>query len=445
MDTRRTPHGERQRKALLAEIVAQGDALEKHYLEIKRQLDFSSKEETTKIAKFILGAANRLPAIAERHFGGYAVMVIGVEQGGMPGVPAGIEMLDIEQKINKFLSPGGPRWELERAPADVPGQEVIFILVDPPQQGDPIYLCRADFQGSKVKLANGDIYVRTQGQTRKASALEIDDLMTRAGQKTLPMPELTVTLEGEAHHLDLTPEKRDSFMRKQIEKARSDHLSSPAPDKVQENLIFQRVNPRALLGLDSSGVSPETFNRQANKWEKQVRDDWEKNLGRIAGAALPGLVINVGNRQSNFLESVRLDLLIENAYGVDIEEPKDVSPENIFPPVIKKRNPYEVDYSLLDPGLNRFRSPVYRYPLRWENAGNNLQVTIELDQLRPGTPWTSDGDDFVVIARHDATALSGTWRATVRGQHRAFDGEVSIPVRTGHNIINLYRILNDNA
>lgn len=118
---------------------------------------FTSKEETTKIAKFNLGAANRLPATADRHFGGYAVMVIGAEKGGLPGVPAGTEILDIEQKINKFLLPGGPQWELERASADDPKHEVLFIVVDPPKDGDPVYLCRAEFHGAEVKLGNGDI------------------------------------------------------------------------------------------------------------------------------------------------------------------------------------------------------------------------------------------------------------------------------------------------
>lgn len=445
MDTSRTPHGERQRTALLAEIVAEGDAVEKHYLEIKRQLDFSSKEETTKIAKFILGAANRLPSTAKRHFGGYAVMVIGAEQGGLPGVPAGIEMLDIEQKINKFLSPGGPQWELERAPADTPGQEVIFILVDPPQDGDPIYPCRAEFQGDKVKLSNGDIYVRTQGQTRRATAPEIDDLMTRAGQKTLPTPELTATLESEAHHLDLTPEKLDSFICKQIEGARSEHLPSLDSGIGQENPIFQRVNTRVLLGLDPSRTSPEAFSRQADKWEKQIRVGWEKNLGRIAGAALPGLVIKLGNRQSTFLEAVRLDLVLEGAYGVDIEDPEDVSMGKLFPPVIKKRNPYAPESLLSSSILSSVRPAISQYPLTWKNIGENLQVTIELDELRPGTPWASDGDDFVVIARHDVAALTGTWRATVRGHHRAFEGEVSLPVRASHNIVTLYQILGDKA
>lgn len=440
MDTRRPPHGERQRNALLAEIVSGGDTAEKHYLEIKRQLDFSSKEETTKVAKFILGASNRLPETAERHFGGYAVMVVGAEKGGLPGVPAGTEILDIEQKINKFLLPGGPQWELERAPADTPGQEVLFIVVDPPRDGDPVFLCRSGFQGSNAKLANGDIYVRVQGQTRKATAPEIDDLMIRVGKKTLPGPELTVSLEGDAHYLDLTPDRVDLFIQNQIAKARTEHLSSSA-SAAPGSPLFAALSTPSLLGLDSSRVSPEAFERQAGEWEEQVRAEWQQNLGRIAGAALPGLIVELGNRQSTFLEAVRVDLVIEGAWGVSQEDPQDVTPSVLFPPVIEKRNPFGHDLGILGRNLNSIRPTLSRYPLKWKNAGDNLHITIELDQLRPGTPWASDGDDLVVVSRQNVTGLSGTWRATVRGHHQAFDGEVSLPVRGAHNIQTLYQQL----
>ncbi|WP_133162918.1 hypothetical protein [Arthrobacter glacialis] len=434
---------------MLAEILAGGDTAEKHYLEIKRQLDFSSKEETTKLAKFILGAANRLPATADRHFGGYAVMVIGAEKGGLPGVPAGTEVLDIEQKINKFLLPGGPQWELERAPADNPGQEVLFILVDPPQDGDPIYLCRAEYQGEKslpgkvkVNLSNGDIYVRAQGQTRKATAPEIDDLVTRAGKKSLPMPELTITLEGDAHHLDLTPERLNHFIDSRVEKARTEHLSLPASAAAQGSPLFAGLSAQMLLGLNSSSLSPEAFNRQALEWEKQIRAEWQENLGRIAGAAFPGLVIQLGNRQSNFLEAVRFDLTLKDAYGVNTEDAEDVTPKKLFPPVITRRSPFDHGLGLLAPNFNGIGSALSRYPLKWKNVGQNLHITIELDQLRPGTPWASDDDDLVVISLNHVTTLSGTWRATVRGHHEAFEGDVSLPVHPEQNINTLYQQLN---
>lgn len=448
MDTSRPPHGERQRRALLAEIQAGGDAVENHYLELKRQLDFTSKEETTKIAKFILGASNRLPATAARHFGGYAVMVIGAVKGGLPGVPAGTEVLAIEQKINRFLHPGGPQWELERMPADTPGREVIFILVDPPQDGDPIYPCRSEYQGDKVEpgkekvnLSNGDIYFRAQGQTRKATAPEIDALMTRAGKKSLPTPELTMSLTGDAHHLDLAPEQLNHFIDKQIEKAKTEYLSPSTSWAAQEGPLFGGVTAQMLLALDPSSLSPEAFKRQAIEWEKQIRAEWQENLGRVAGAALQGLVIELGNRQSTFLEAVRFDLVLEDAYGVNVEDPSDVTAKKLFPPVIVKSSSFAYGMGLLQPDLSRTSPGLSQYPLKWKNSGENLHVTVELDELRPGTPWISEGDDFVVISRHQVAALSGTWRATVRGHHEAFEGDVSMPVRAEHNIQTLYRQL----
>lgn len=115
------------------------------------------------------------------------------------------------------------------------------------------------------------------------------------------------------------------------------------------------------------------------------------------------------------------------------------------PRVIEKRNPFGRDLGLLGPNFNSIRPASSHYPLQWKNVGENLHITIELDQLRPGTPWVSDGDDFVVISRHNVTTLSGAWRATVRGHHQAFDGDVSLPVPAEHNIQTLYRQLDEKA
>ena len=167
-------------------------------------------------------------------------MVIGAEQGGLPGVPAGTEVLDIEQKINKYLGPDGPAWERERHPADAAGHEVLLILVDPPEDGDPIYLCRAEFQGSKASMANGDFYLLAQGKTRKGTATEINDLVSRAGRKTAALPELTLGLEGGAHTLDPTPAWLDRFIEKQVEHARAKNDATPVEGSVELTVYLAR-------------------------------------------------------------------------------------------------------------------------------------------------------------------------------------------------------------
>lgn len=132
MDVSRAPTGERQRTAILEAVRQDGDVREKHFLEVKSSFDLNSKEDCAKVAKFILGAANRPVDVAARAFGGYAVMILGAEKGRLGGVPMGVEILALEQKIGSYFGTSGPQWDLDRHPADEAGTEALFILIEPP-------------------------------------------------------------------------------------------------------------------------------------------------------------------------------------------------------------------------------------------------------------------------------------------------------------------------
>lgn len=187
-----------------------------------------------------------------------------------------------------------------------------------------------------------------------------------------------------------------AFTPSWVEEARTEHLSPPPSAPTQGSPLFAGLNSQLLLGLGSSSLSSPAFKRQALEWENQIRAEWQENLGRIAGAALPGLVIELGNRQSTFLEAVRFDLTLEDAYGVDTEEADVVTSDKLFPPLIEKQNPFDPrGLGLLPPNFSNITPALSQYPLKWMNAGANLHITIELDQLRPGAPWVSDGDDFL--------------------------------------------------
>lgn len=87
LDTAIVPLGERALRSILDHVNAVGDEAETTYLEVKSALDLTSKAATAKVAKFLLGAANRRPHEAARHFRGYAVLVIGAQKDGVPGMP----------------------------------------------------------------------------------------------------------------------------------------------------------------------------------------------------------------------------------------------------------------------------------------------------------------------------------------------------------------------
>ncbi|MGB5937265.1 MAG: hypothetical protein WBG76_15555 [Ornithinimicrobium sp.] len=117
LDTTRAPRGLLAAQALVAAVTEQGNLAERHYLEPKSALDLSTKKDREKIAKFILGAGNRMPDVAAKGFEGYGVMVVGVAQGAITGIPP-VEMMEISKAIQQYVGPAGPRWDIVWVPVN---------------------------------------------------------------------------------------------------------------------------------------------------------------------------------------------------------------------------------------------------------------------------------------------------------------------------------------
>jgi hypothetical protein len=181
LDTSILPLGERALQSILDHVTAVGDEAESTYLEVKSSLDMTSKLAVAKIAKFLLGTANRRPAQAARHFHGYAVLVIGAEEGQSTGVPRGTEPHELEDGLRPYLGPTFPPFEFGRIAVDS-DREVLFIIAQPPEEGQPIFPCHKGYQGEDRRdgLEDGAIYVRGTSNTRPARSGEVLDLVERA-------------------------------------------------------------------------------------------------------------------------------------------------------------------------------------------------------------------------------------------------------------------------
>lgn len=185
------PMGELAARALVEALAQTDDRAERHFLEIKSSIDLKTKEGLAKVAKFILGAANRMPDVAARYFEGHAVMVLGVGGGSTPGIEP-VEALDIERGVRPYLSVNGPRWDLQRVPVE-DRREVLLVIVDPPKMGQPPFPCFKDGPG----LHNGQIIVRADGETRQATGEEVL-LLQQRGRLERPDVDLAVAVEGVA-------------------------------------------------------------------------------------------------------------------------------------------------------------------------------------------------------------------------------------------------------
>lgn len=183
MDTSRAVRTRAEQAALVEAVRdAPPDEQETNFLEWKGTLDISSKEGRAKIAKAVLGFANRRPDVAVRACGCCAFLLVGVE----PGTVAGVEPVDAA-KLESGLAPYvgvGVQWRADYVEVD--GRKVLIVTVEPPQWGDPIHPVRKGFlaNSDEALLREGSVFVRHQASTDPAKPADIDDLSRRAARRT---------------------------------------------------------------------------------------------------------------------------------------------------------------------------------------------------------------------------------------------------------------------
>lgn len=204
IDKQRLPRGSRGWRTFVEGLAQVDDTAETHWLEMKSTLDLS-RAGSAKVAKFILGAANRMPDVAASALDGYAIMVLGVAEGALVGI-APVEDLELEQRLAPFLGAEGPHWDTERVGVSG-GRDVLVIIVDPPKPGDPIHVCRKDGDG----VADGDVYFRARGETRRAKSGELDLLRARE-LGGVPNVELEVAVTEPARAYVCAPEVLEEYI-----------------------------------------------------------------------------------------------------------------------------------------------------------------------------------------------------------------------------------------
>lgn len=425
MDTTGLPLGERARRAILEYVVQVGDAAETSYLEIKSDIDLTRPAGYTKVAKFLLGASNRQPDVAARHFGGYAVMVLGAEAGGLKGLPTGTEPHELEDRLRPYLGPGFPVYELGRLPADVPGREVVFVFAAPPEQGQPPFPCRRNYSGEKAKeaLHDGAIYVRGSSNTRPANSGEIDGLIARARSGD-PRPEVDLELEvlGPVHRVEQSAELL-SRLYELTEQEFRDSLERPAPPRTGYDAAteFGATRRRTV----------EELRGELEQWLAARTSHEVRGREHLLGVLLEGMKLAVTSR-GRFIAGPQLVVVFHGCSLVEHLDADDLDEETLIEPVLGRRpDPYGVVSAVLPLPAN--------YPLCWEVDGDSVRVTLTLDSLHPDTRWISDSDDFCVISTSDEPTVRVSWQLTEQGNDKVYRGELQVPVTGPQDAFALYR------
>ncbi|MEP9385191.1 hypothetical protein [Nocardioides sp. KR10-350] len=448
VDTSRAPKGELAARALIDSVIATDDRIERHYLEIKSTLDLTTKKDQAKLAKFILGAANRMPDQAANAFEGYGVLVIGASEGLATGVPP-IEALDLQKAVLPFIGADGPRYDLVRVPLDGSENEVLVFLVEPPEWGQPPFICHKD---GDEKLRNGAVFVRADGETREARADELQQLIQRGQRSTMPVDFAVrvigtvrpVELDNEAtleEYISLQRNRLQSALERDTAAADDGSITDPITKAVMPTLAaIQQAQSAMRAFSEPEHRSEEEYLASIDDWERHFRAAWPAAVLRLIGGLADPVEVEVNNREKTFFHDVELKVHLDgNVYGAGNWEPSDDDIDlrdlGDFPAPPRPWGPTNklglggVTMPTITPAWHYAPSAI-DFPSRtaWQNSGS-VDWVYSVGDLRPKGNDVSNDEEFVLYTLDPSmTAVDGTWQITARDHHDVYTGDLQVEI-----------------
>lgn len=460
VDISRAPKGELAAGALIDAVVANDDRVERHYLEVKSGLDLTTKKDQSKIAKFILGAANRMPDQAAKAFEGYGVMIVGASQGSAAGIPP-IEALEIQKAVLPFIGADGPRYDLVRVPCDDGNSEVLVILVDPPEWGDGPFICQKSGDGG---LRDGAVFVRADGETREARGDELRQLIQR-GHIATAQVDFGVRVVGVVRPVEIDDDqtveefvsRHRSRLRTALETAKNPpSLAKASTDPVTRALgpsmaAMAKVQSLAQAFTEPESRSEEDYLSSIDDWEQSVRDAWPAAVLSLIGGLAEPVEVEVSNREKTFFHDVELNLHLEGMVsGVESwdlgselgHEDLDIpGPPRAWGPKVSKFGDVGINlgsYQHLLP--SSFTTPSLSRT-SWTNSGS-VDWAFSVGQLRPKEVDASTDEELVLYTfDRSTTSVLGTWEITARDHHDVYSGSLDVEVGEPLDLTRAFRII----
>lgn len=420
LDTNGVPLGERTLQSILDHVVAVGDEAETTYLEVKSDLDLTGKSAVAKIAKFLLGAANRQPIEAARHFHGYAVLVIGAQKDRAPGVPRGTEPHELEDRLRPYLGPQFPAFEFGRIAVDAEN-EVLFVVARPPQDGQSIFPCHKTLQGADRRdgLDDGAIYVRGTSNTRPARSGEVLALVERARGGGKSPIELNVEMLGAISRVARVDEILESLRDYREEQ----FTKQPEPAEGNAFALSSFQLPSSAFG-GRKELSSEDREEALATWRNNKVEHIAQGREHFLGVGLPGSGIRVISHD-RFVAKPHLIVTFHDCELFDHLDLDDANFEKAVEPVVRAQRPFGMAFDSSD-----LRITPRDYPVSWSNRGEDAEVVLTPESFRPNVPWTSDQDDYVVVARDpEASGVEVSWVLTEDGNDAVTTGEFRVPTQ----------------
>lgn len=173
----------------------------------------------------------------------------------------------------------------------------------------------------------------------------------------------------------------------------------------------------------------DEFDQQLRAWTLRTGRNWGQSEEYLAAHHWPGLKFHLKNVGEVFLDVVQVIITIEGAQGIEWENTADFEPDEFVSPLWPQQT-----NSLR---AIRFAIKRQREPVTWRNTTpKTVQITVDIDHLRPHPEWDSAHNDLVLRATDvESPNVIATWTVTAHGYGKAHEGPpVEIPVASvNHN------------
>ena len=410
-----------QLRSLATEVRDDITDTETDWLEWKSALDLTTAAARFEVSRQILGMANRVPALAQRNCGGYGYILVGVEQGAMPGTDR-FDPAQLHDWINPYIGATGPAWQPRHI--RVGNITVLTIEVEPPRPGDSIHTLKKSFD----RFDRGAIFVRSNGKTHPAEPEDIENLQQRSQGAQL---DLDLRLIGDRsiswfdkQALTATIKRiADREQEAQLRQARQTQAADAHADAYPR---ISRTMALILASRDDRTIEQyvDEVTRWHTQWTKRAPERW---ISAYAASGHGAYSLSLTNLTDHNFTSVEVCLEIPGAQVItDLEEARTNLP-TMPCPYGQSRWPSDLG------GVYKSWFADLEYPPTvWVDHGDDgAFVTWEVGDVRPEQTLDTDPLYVLVGEAPSARQLLVGWSATSKSVSGVATGVIELPLSGG--------------
>lgn len=409
LDTNIDPNIPESRDKIAAWVKAVGDSAESQGLEVKSSLEFSRSERKksfAKITKFILASANRDQNQAMRDYQGYGVMLIGVTKDEVCGLENVPEQHEFEGAVKNYFGSTVPNYHF--VPHSFEGKDLLFVIVDPPVNGQEIYICSGSYDADKRvnQLRDGAIYCRESTQTIEANSVQLRDMINRL-------------LGG---YVDINLGVSEVFAGPRVDTDFLKNMYSCPKEKYKEFLRKKTIENKGSNSLWGSSwiIKDPLHHISVEDMLDAYRNDEKRHkecFNRLLEIKLKTAIFSIANTGTKVLENPSIEYRFSgDVYLVNLED-EDYECKNfeIFPFMAVPQYYFMRPYGLRNV-----------MPSNFTQVGDSRVIIWRPGSISAGQSVTSENDNIGLFISGDNLDTSVFYRVTDPNLQRPIEGEINV-------------------